>query len=118
MNWDSEESKQLTLGPKYTYGSPRVGNAIFATFVTTGNDGINFRATHTDDPIPKFPSRALGYLQWGPEYWIRAPTGQAVHTTDITKLSGTETPFGNGGTPPIFDIPAHLWYFNEVAKCI
>ncbi|EEA20108.1 hypothetical protein TMatcc_000083 [Talaromyces marneffei ATCC 18224] len=103
----------------FTYGSPRVGNTVFATFVTTqGAAANNFRVTHTDDPIPKVPSRSLGYLQWGPEYWIRSPTGQPVHANDIDVIPGTETPLGNSGTPPSFDIPAHLWYFNSVAACV
>uniref|UniRef100_A0A093V726 Mono-and diacylglycerol lipase n=1 Tax=Talaromyces marneffei PM1 TaxID=1077442 RepID=A0A093V726_TALMA len=109
----------LTEWLKFTYGSPRVGNTVFATFVTTqGAAANNFRVTHTDDPIPKVPSRSLGYLQWGPEYWIRSPTGQPVHANDIDVIPGTETPLGNSGTPPSFDIPAHLWYFNSVAACV
>lgn len=108
---------------KYTYGSPRVGNVPFATFVVsqgggTGGNADNFRVTHTDDPIPKFPSRSLGYLQWGPEYWIRAPTGQPVHPNDIDEIDGVETSQGNSGTPPSFDIPAHLWYFNAIEACV
>jgi hypothetical protein len=96
-----------------------VGNTAFATFVTgQGGTTNNFRATHTDDPIPKLPSRTLGYLQWGPEYWIRADTGVTVHANDIDEIDGVETSTGNAGTLPTFDIPAHEWYFNAVAACI
>ncbi|EED24548.1 lipase precursor, putative [Talaromyces stipitatus ATCC 10500] len=101
-----------------TYGSPRVGNTAFATYLTTTNaTTFNFRVTHTDDPVPKFPSRALGYLQWGPEYWIRSPTGAPVRTFDVDQINGTETSTGNSGTPFSLDFPAHFWYFNAIAAC-
>lgn len=108
--------KTLTEPLKYTYGSPRVGNRVFGLFITGGT--TNVRVTHTDDPIPKFPSTNLGYVQWGDEFWIRSPTGQPVHTNDIDQITGIETSQGNSGTPPSLDIPAHLWYFNNVVACI
>lgn len=108
--------KTLTERLKYTYGSPRVGNRVLALFITGGT--TNVRVTHTDDPIPKFPSTNLGYVQWGDEFWIRSPTGLPVHTNDVDQIPGIETSQGNSGTPPSLDIPAHLWYFNNVVACI
>ncbi|KUL85130.1 hypothetical protein ZTR_06259 [Talaromyces verruculosus] len=102
----------------YTYGSPRVGNRIFARSITGGT--TNVRVTHTDDPIPKFPRTNLGYVQWGPEFWIRSPTGQPVRTADIDPVTpaGIENSNGNSGTPLSLNIPARLWYFNNVVACI
>jgi predicted lipase len=41
----------------YTYGSPRVGNTAFATFVTSQAPamGGNYRMTHENDPVPQLP---------------------------------------------------------------
>ncbi|TVY82749.1 Lipase, partial [Lachnellula suecica] len=38
----------------YTYGSPRIGNDVFANDVTA-QAGSEYRVTHFDDPVPRLP---------------------------------------------------------------
>ncbi|KAG9304576.1 hypothetical protein G9A89_020140 [Geosiphon pyriformis] len=62
----------------YTFGQPRMGNAVFAKYV---NDALSdvFRVTHTDDYVPHYPPRTftqegvadiLGFWHLQTEYWI------------------------------------------------
>ncbi|TVY64181.1 Mono- and diacylglycerol lipase, partial [Lachnellula suecica] len=59
----------------YTFGSPRVGNAAFASFVTAA--GSNFRMTHVNDPVPQLPPTWLGYQHTSPEYWLSGSGGSS-----------------------------------------
>jgi len=92
-----------------------VGNAAFANFVT-GQNGGNYRVTHTADAVPKLPGYLLNYRHVSPEYWITTPTGGAVSTGDIKISSGIMNFSGNGGTLLAL-ISDHLWYFNAISSC-
>ncbi|KUJ19592.1 alpha/beta-hydrolase [Mollisia scopiformis] len=56
----------------YTFGSPRVGDTAFATFVTDQAPalGNNYRMTHFNDPVPQIPPTWIGYEHTTPEYWL------------------------------------------------
>ncbi|KAI8333677.1 catalysis At the Interface: the anatomy of A conformational change in A triglyceride lipase [Chlamydoabsidia padenii] len=54
----------------YTYGEFRIGNKQFAMYVLS--TGIpNFRVVHGADRVPHTPSKTLGFIHSGLEYWIR-----------------------------------------------
>lgn len=48
----SHSSVQLQV---YTFGQPRLGNQLFASFLDTQFEGRLFRVTHDRDPIPHLP---------------------------------------------------------------
>ncbi len=52
----------------YTFASPRVGNPIFADFVTQQFGVNNHRVTHLNDPVPRLPGMELGFVHTSPEY--------------------------------------------------
>lgn len=100
----------------YTYGSPRVGNAAFAQFVTD-QAGAEFRVTHTDDPVPRLPPILFGYRHVSPEYWIYAGSGGAgASAADIKVCAGTANTDCNAGTSGL-DAAAHGQYFGPIAGC-
>lgn len=100
----------------FTYGSPRVGNAAFADFVTA-QAGAEFRVTHLDDPVPRLPPAEFGYRHTSPEYWLS--TGTATTTdygvADVKVCQGTDTSC-NAGTLGL-NTDAHLYYFEAIAGC-
>lgn len=47
----------------FTFGSPRVGNPNFATFVNSLNtEAFKARITHNEDPVPHLPLDSMGFL--------------------------------------------------------
>jgi predicted lipase len=63
---NAEPNAELSL---YSYGSPRVGNRVFANFINKGLGLKNFRVTHMNDPVPRVPQPWLGgYVHTSPEY--------------------------------------------------
>lgn len=54
----------------YTYGSPRVGDAAFAAFVSTQPNGKTFRITNGADPVTVIPGIVAGYAHTTPEFWF------------------------------------------------
>lgn len=101
----------------YAYGSPRVGNPALAKYIT--DQGGNYRFSHQNDPVPKLPLLAMGYVHVSPEYYITSPTNVSVSADDIEVLDGEVNFAGNTGTgaPNITDIPQHNWYFEQVNAC-
>ncbi|OQE10385.1 hypothetical protein PENVUL_c004G00876 [Penicillium vulpinum] len=98
----------------YAYASPRVANKALAKYITA--QGNNYRFTHTNDPVPKLPLLAMGYVHISPEYWITSPNNATVNTSDIKVIEGDVTFDGNTGTglPLLKDFEAHIWYFVQV----
>ncbi|EMR64488.1 putative lipase protein [Eutypa lata UCREL1] len=101
----------------YTYGSPRPGNRAFVEHVSE-QAGLEFRVTHTDDPVPRLPPILLNYRHTSPEYWFH--TGGS-NTTDYTAADG-EVCEGyaslgcNAGTLGL-DVEAHGYYFQDISAC-
>lgn len=92
-----------------------MGDLTFATYVSN-QPGESYRVTHIDDPVPKLPSLALGYVHIEGQYWITSGDDVPVTTADITVFTGFSDLEGNGGTLTD-DVSAHTWYFNAVSSC-
>ena len=96
----------------YTYGSPRVGNGVFAKFVTA-QPGAEFRVTHGNDPIARLPPIIFNYRHTSPEYWhiddVPAPS-------NFTLCTGHANTDCNGGTQG-FSLDPHGWYFFKINGC-
>lgn len=99
----------------YTYGAPRVGNSVFATFVTETQAGNEYRVTHTDDPVPKLPPMTTGYRHLSPEYWITNEEVE-VSAADVQVCNGYATLECNAGTMSA-NQTAHVWYFGHTSGC-
>ncbi|KAL8712802.1 MAG: hypothetical protein Q9220_003010 [cf. Caloplaca sp. 1 TL-2023] len=102
----------------YTYGAPRIAGATLSNFITNQNMGGNFRTTHKNDPVPRLPPLALGFVHISPEYYISTPNGVVPTANDITKYTGSVNLMGNTGNNPLnTDLSAHGFYFNTVGGC-
>ncbi|KAI6356767.1 hypothetical protein MCOR25_007862 [Pyricularia grisea] len=103
----------------YTYGSPRVGNDAFATFVTNQNMGKNYRITHYDDVVAALPPSWAGFAHVSPEYWLRRkdasdfnyPLSEVVVCEGI-KPSGCRNSMGT-----TLSGAAHGEYFGKISAC-
>lgn len=103
----------------YTYGSPRVGNKEFATFVSSQR-GITARITKTQDPVPRLPPLVLTpFRHTTPEYWLSngAPTKTNYVLSDIKVCTGTASLGCNAGTVPSLDFDTHRFYFVDISAC-
>ena len=101
----------------YTYGSPRVGNGIFADFVSA-QSGVTARITHLNDVVPRLPPLLTGYRHTSPEYWLSdgTDTTNNYNISDIVICLGdknTNCNAGEGG----FDTTAHDHYFENITAC-
>ena len=101
----------------YAFASPRVANPALAKFITAQQN--NHRFTHIDDPVPKLPLLAMGYVHVSPEYYITSGNNVTVTTSDIKVLEGEVNWNGNTGTgiPSLTAFDAHHWYFEEADGC-
>lgn len=100
----------------YTYGSPRVGNLAFASYVTN-QAGAEYRVTHADDPVPRLPPILFGYRHTSPEYWIDPDDQRGTVTTALVdECDGYSNTDCNAGTSGL-DIGAHSWYFQQTGAC-
>ncbi|KAH6611422.1 hypothetical protein Trco_001442 [Trichoderma cornu-damae] len=102
----------------YTYGSPRVGNDVFASFVTSQPGGGEFRVTHVDDPVPRLPPIIFDYRHVSPEFWLS--TGDATTrdyaVADVEVCAGIANVDCNAGTSGL-DITAHANYLEDISGC-
>ena len=114
----AEIRKAGTNADLYTYGAPRIAGATLSNYITNQNQGRNFRTTHYDDPVPRLPPRALGFVHISPEYYIDTVSGVLPTADNITLLEGSVNLSGNTGNDRNkTDVGAHLWYFNAVSAC-
>ncbi|OAA52957.1 lipase precursor [Cordyceps fumosorosea ARSEF 2679] len=101
----------------YTFGTPRVGNEVFAYFANSQRGGL-FRVTHIDDPVPRLPPMIFGYRHSGTEYWLS--NGEALQTkyqpAAVEVCRGIENVACNAGTFG-FDILAHFHYLTDISDC-
>ncbi|KAF4124380.1 Lipase (class 3) [Geosmithia morbida] len=102
----------------YVYGSPRVGNAVLADFITN-QDGAEYRVTHTDDPVPRLPPIFFGYRHISPEYWLTSPAedGDDYPLSDVVVCTGNANIDCNGGEIGV-DTNAHLYYFGPISTTL
>ncbi|KAL2062448.1 hypothetical protein VTL71DRAFT_6714 [Oculimacula yallundae] len=103
----------------YSYGSPRVGNTAFASFVTAQQGG-NFRMTHENDPVAQIPPSWIGYEHTSPEYWLSGGSATTdVYTKEqVTVCAGVGSEGCNAGTGliPIAG-DAHNHYLGVITAC-
>lgn len=99
----------------YTYGSPRVGNAVYANFISNQQQllGREFRVTNLDDPVPRLPPMLLGYRHTNVEYWISENNYDGVGVEDMKICHGLDSIGCNAGTSR-FNLTAHNDYFQFV----
>ncbi|KAI1214653.1 alpha/beta-hydrolase [Annulohypoxylon truncatum] len=109
--------KQGYAADLYTYGSPRVGNEAFASFVTD-QAGSEYRVTHLDDPVPRLPPIVLDYRHTSPEYWLAGGTANTTSyaAADVEVCDGFANTKCNAGTGGL-DVDAHLSYFEPISGC-
>ena len=103
---------------KATFGQPRVGDVATSQYITNQAPakGNNYRLTHTNDPVPRMPFEAMGYVHISPEYYISSGIGATPGVEDISTYQGLTEKKGNAAW--LFtDMFAHGWYFNSVALC-
>ncbi|KAF7300115.1 Alpha/beta-hydrolase [Mycena kentingensis (nom. inval.)] len=97
----------------YTYGQPRTGNAVFASWV---NEKIGakrlYRVVHSNDGVPTMAPAILGFAHHSTEYWALSP-----HSPQQTYICvpagvdpGLEDPEGSQKLPTLGINPAHLSY--------
>ncbi|MCJ1363355.1 hypothetical protein MMC16_002462 [Acarospora aff. strigata] len=100
----------------YSYGQPRIGNALTASYISAQtNLGPTYRATHTNDPVPRLPDVLLGYRHTSPEYWISRGDDN-VAAADVVVFEAGDDRRGNAGTGG-FDVESHMHYFGRIASC-
>jgi hypothetical protein len=106
----------------YTFGSPRVGNTAFTTFVTNQAPslGHNYRMTHLDDPVPQIPPTWIGYEHTSPEYWLSdgTDTTDDYLPSDVVVCEGignTDCNAGEGLIP--IDGTSHSHYLGLIDGC-
>lgn len=54
----------------YTYGSPRIGDDFFTTFISSQTNGKTIRVTNMADPVTVMPGIIAGFAHTTPEYWF------------------------------------------------
>lgn len=106
----------------YTFGSPRVGNNRFASYVTSQAPslGLNFRVTHVNDPVPQLPPTWIGYQQISPEYWLANGTSVTdnYEVGDVLICEGIGNEDCNAGTGLVpIDGTAHDHYLGKISAC-
>ncbi|KAI1129714.1 lipase [Nemania abortiva] len=105
------------------YGSPRVGNEAFATFVSN-QAGDEWRVTHLNDPVPRLPPAwlplySLKYAHTTPEYWLSngSPMKIDYNVSDITVCTGVKSFDCSARLTNIANVQSHLYYLNNITAC-
>ncbi|KAJ7069518.1 Alpha/Beta hydrolase protein, partial [Mycena amicta] len=100
----------------FTFGQPRVGNALFARYVEKliGVENI-FRAVHTFvDGVPTMLPRFLGYEHFATEYWQFIDPILSIQPRDsVKRCVGEEDPACSASIPSTGINPPHTLYFGQ-----
>jgi triacylglycerol lipase len=64
----------------YTYGSPRVGDSLYSSFMTLVLNHV--RVTHSRDIVPHVPPKEMGFFH-GTQEWFESEDGVLVACSDI-----------------------------------
>ena len=114
----AEIKKAGTPADLYTFGSPRVSGAALADFVSNQGMGSIYRVTHLNDPVPRLPPTALGFVHVRPEYYISSGNTVVPTPADITEFTGSNDLRGNAGNNPLaLDLTAHGRYIDNIGAC-
>ncbi len=62
--------QKLTVAGVYTFGQPRVGNAVFRTIYDTALREVTHRIVNQNDIVPRTPGWLLGYRHCGQEVFL------------------------------------------------
>lgn len=114
----AEIKKGGTSADLYNFGSPRVSGQTLASFVSNQGSGSIYRVTHVNDPVPRLPPTALGFVHISPEYYITSGNNVTPTPADITVFTGSNDLRGNAGNNPLdWNLDNHGWYFNKIGAC-
>lgn len=103
----------LTL---YTFGEPRVGNAAFAQWASSVlPDMMQFRVTHSDDPIPHLPPEFIGYLHAPHEIWYDNDGNTTFQQCNDSPTAEDDS--CSDSTVPDINIEDHLNYLGTCTFC-
>ena len=91
-----------------------MGNKALAEYITS--QGSLYRATHTNDIVPKVPPISLGFSHPSPEYWITSGDDVTVTASDIKVIEGIDSRSGNAGAFGE-STSAHSWYIIDISAC-
>ncbi|KAJ6477524.1 alpha/beta-hydrolase [Mycena sanguinolenta] len=94
----------------YSYGAPRTGNEVFATYVNAEFGARAFRVVHTNDGVPTMIPTALGYHHHGVEYWQHVDPPSP--STTLRCAAGGEDPCCSASIPSGGITPAHATYLG------
>ncbi|KAJ4384228.1 hypothetical protein N0V86_001075 [Didymella sp. IMI 355093] len=100
----------------YTFGSPRTADSVLGNYVSRQSGG-NYRVTHYNDPVPRVPLLAMGYVHISPEYYIGVKNKVDVKAGDFQVLQGSVNLFKGNAAWLITDVEAHRWYFTQMYTC-
>lgn len=102
----------------YTYGSPRVGNAAFADFVTS-QAGSEFRVTHWNDATPSVPPLLLGYRHTDVEYWLSTGPEDKLDygVRDVKVCRGSANLSCSGSVVPDLSLTPHRYILADMYAC-
>lgn len=102
----------------YTYGSPRVGNAAFADFVTN-QAGSEFRVTHYNDATPNVPPLFLGYRHTDGEYWLSTGPEDRLDygVKDVKVCRGDANLSCSGSVVPDLSLVPHRYILADMYAC-
>jgi hypothetical protein len=122
----------------YTYGAPRTGNKAFSIYLDSfdaspttpgvngsgkvpvtkeGGGGLNYRFTHTDDPIPRVPPAILGYVQPYPNYHLTDNVVPVVLKAIQVIEDGKNQDKRDKDIIRKRDLNAHHLYFGNISAC-
>ncbi|EHA48036.1 hypothetical protein MCOR27_009025 [Pyricularia oryzae] len=103
----------------YTFGSPRVGNDAFATFVTNQNRGRNYRITHYDDVVAALPPSWAGFAHVSPEYWLRRKDASDFNypLSEVVVCEGINPKGCRNSMGTTLSGKAHGEYFGAISAC-
>lgn len=101
----------------YTYGSPRVGNMVFANYVSSPAMGATHRMAHDADVVTFVPFALFGFAHTYPEYWIDAPSRDVEYKpSQIRRCYGIWNP-NCGHQASLFSVTDHFYYFRDINNC-
>lgn len=102
----------------FTYGSPRVGNDVFADYVTN-QSGSEYRITHYNDATPDVPFLFLGYRHAGTEYWLSTPGERKIdyEPKDVKICEGSANLRCSGSVIPSLLLTSHRYILADLYAC-
>ena len=100
----------------YTFGSPRIGGSTVSSYISNQAGG-NYRVTHWNDPVPRVPLLAMGYVHISPEYYIGVKNKVDVKASDFQVIQGSVNLFKGNSAWLLTDVEAHRWYFTQMYTC-